>query len=556
MTTLSNPKRDKPRPTRGEAEDQATASDSASERAISQAEANSELTEYLDISQRRRRLFPRAALVGLLAGGVAIFFRALLSWGDQLRNALIAWSQQYPVVGWLVPMLFGATGATLAVALMRRYAPEASGSGIPHTKAVLYRLRELRWRRVLPVKLAGGTLAIGAGLALGREGPTVQMGASLGAAVAERLRSPTRERLTLIAAGAGAGLAAAFNAPLAGLVFVLEELQRDFRPGVFGAAFIAAAVADILARLVGGQLPVFTVPSYPVPPLTALPAFVLLGAVAGLLGVAFNRGLIKALNLFGRLSSRELLVAAALVGATAGLLGWWLPGMVGGGHDLTEQALLGEVALAAVPLLFVARFGLTLASYGTGAPGGIFAPLLVLGALIGLAVGEATHAFAPGAAPFPGAFAVVGMAAYFTAIVRAPLTGVVLIVEMTGNYNQMLPLLVACFCAYLVAEGLGQLPIYEALLQHDLRRGGVTHMLHEPAVLELEVEPGAPFVGRKIRELGLPAGCIIVRCRDGAREWVPTAATRVEAHMHLTAVVAPEAADAPQALREGCEAPL
>lgn len=551
MTTPSTPEHDTPVSANTE-----RATEKLPERAVTRAEANSELAEHLDISQRRRRLFPRAALVGLLAGATAILFRALLAWGDQLRMALIARAQQYPAAGWLAPVLFGAAGATLAVALMRGYAPEASGSGIPHTKAVLYRLRELRWRRVLPVKLAGGTLAIGAGLALGREGPTVQMGASVGAAVAERLGSPTRERLTLIAAGAGAGLAAAFNAPLAGLVFVLEEMQRDFRPGVFGAAFIAAAVADILARLVGGQLPVFTIPSYPVPPLASLPAFVLLGAFAGLLGVIFNRGLLGALRLFGRLSGRQVFVAAALVGATAGLLGWLAPGLVGGGHDLTERALLGELALAAVPLLFVARFGLTVFSYGTGAPGGIFAPLLVLGALIGLGVGAVVHALAPEAAPDPGAFAVVGMAAYFTAIVRAPLTGVVLIVEMTGNYNQMLPLLVACFCAYLVAEGLGQLPIYEALLQRDLRRGGTAHLLHEPAVLELEVEPGAPFVGRQIRELGLPAGCIIVRCRDGGREWVPTAATRLEAHMRLTALVAPEAADGPRALREGCEAPV
>lgn len=556
MTTPSTPERDRPAAGVARSERTRSAEPERPERAVTRTEANSELAEHLDISQRRRRLFPRAALVGLLAGAIAILFRALLALGDQLRNALIVWSRQYPAVGWLAPVAFGAVGATMAVWLMRGYAPEASGSGIPHTKAVLYRLRELRWRRVLPVKLAGGTLAIGAGLALGREGPTVQMGASVGAAVAERLGSPTRERLTLIAAGAGAGLAAAFNAPLAGLVFVLEEMQRDFRPGVFGAAFVAAAVADILARLVGGQLPVFSIPSYPVPPLTSLPAFALLGAVAGLLGVLFNRGLLGALRLFGQLAGRQVLAAAALVGATAGLLGWLAPGMVGGGHDLTEHALLGEITLAAVPLLFVARFGLTMLSYGTGAPGGIFAPLLVLGALVGLGVGAATHALAPEAAPDPGAFAVVGMAAYFTAIVRAPLTGVVLIVEMTGNYNQMLPLLVACFCAYLVTEGLGQLPIYEALLQRDLRRGGAAHVLHDPAVLELEVEPGAPFVGRQIRELGLPPGCIIVRCRDGGREWVPTANTRIEPHMRLTAVVAPEADSGPRALREGCEAPV
>jgi chloride channel protein, CIC family len=513
---------------------------------------HSELTELLDRRRQRRKLFPRAALVGLSAGIVAVAFRALLAAGDMARTALIEWSHQAPAFGWLAPLIFGAIGATLAVVLVRRYAPEASGSGIPHTEAVLQRIRELHWRRILPVKLAGGTLAIGAGLALGREGPTVQMGGAMGAAVAERLGSPPRERLTLIAAGAGAGLAAAFNAPLAGLIFVLEEVQRDFRPMVFGAAFIAAAVADILSRLTVGQLPVFAIPSYPMPPLSALPAFALLGVVCGLGGVLFNRGLLHTLDLFGQLRERQVLLGAASVGATAGLVGWFVPELAGGGHDLTEAALVGGVALAAIPLLFLLRFGLTLVSYGTGAPGGIFAPLLVLGALIGLAVGELIHGLAPALAPQPAAFAVVGMAAYFSAIVRAPLTGIVLIAEMTGNYNQMLPLLVACFCAYAVAEVLRDTPIYEALLQRDLRRSGTAHSLHAPMVLELEVEPGAPFAGLRIRELGLPPGCMIVRCRDGGREWVPTAATRIEPHMRLTAMVAPEAAAGLPALRYGC----
>lgn len=519
------------------------------------AEAAAELEEYLDASQQRRRLFPRAALVGLAAGLVAIVFRALLAAGDQLRNGLIAWSHGVPAIGWLAPMLLGATGATIAVLLVRGVAPEASGSGIPHIEAVLHRLRELRWQRVLPVKLVGGTIAIGAGLALGREGPTVQMGASVAAGIATWLRSPPRERLTLIAAGAGAGLAAAFNAPLAGLVFVLEEMQRDFRPAVFGAAFIAAALADILARLIAGQLPVFTIPSYPVPPLTALPAFVVLGVVTGLFGMLFNRGLLGGLVIFGRLQGRAVVVGAALVGAAAGLIGWFAPDLIGGGHGLTERALLGEVVLATVPLLFLLRFGLTLLSYGTGAPGGIFAPLLALGALIGLAIGDIAHTFAPAAVPQPAVFAVVGMAAYFTAIVRAPLTGIVLIVEMTGNYNQMLPLLVACFCAYIVAEGLRSLPIYEALLQRDLRRSNTAHVLHEPMVVDLTIESGAPFAGQAIRDLGLPPGCIIVRIQDGGRTWIPTAATRLDAHMRITALIAPEAAAGLRALRDGCDGP-
>jgi CIC family chloride channel protein len=192
-------------------------------------------------------------------------------------------------------------------------------------------------------------------------------------------------------------------------------------------------------------------------------------------------------------------------------------------------------------------------SYATGVPGGIFAPLLVQGALVGLAIGQLGHNLAPGAVPIPAVFAVVGMAAYFTAIVRAPLTGIMLIIEMTGNYSQMLPLLVSCFCAYAVAEYLKDLPIYEALLERDLKRGGFAPLLREPAVVEFTVQAGAPFDGLEVRSLGLPHGCILVRCSDGKREWVPNASTRLEAHMHITAVIAPEASGSLEVLRHGCE---
>lgn len=521
---------------------------------VSHAQVRSEIQDYLHISQQRRRLFPRAALVGLFAGLVAVAFRAALAAGDGLRNALIGWAHHNALFGWLFPVAFGAVGASLAVYLVRRFAPEASGSGIPHLEAVLHRYRELHWKRVLPVKFFGGALAIGGGLALGREGPTVQMGGAVGDAIASWLKASTRERLILVAAGAGAGLAAAFNAPLAGVMFVLEEVQKDFRQAVFGSVFIAAAVADIVARFASGQLPVFRIPSYPVPDLRVLPAFAALGIAAGLLGVVYNRSLIGTLNLAGKVPPRFALPAAALVGAFVGLIAWFSPGAVGGGHPLAETFLEGHTALAAIPLWFLLRFVLSMASYGTGAPGGIFAPLLVLGTLIGLGVGKITHLLFPHLVPVPAIFAVVGMAAYFTAIVRAPLTGVVLIIEMTGNYAQMLPLLVACFCAYLIAEGLGELPIYENLLERELMRGGTLPDPKEPLVLELEVEPGSPFDGREVRELGLPPGCILVSCREGSREWIPTAGTRLEAHVRVTAMVAPEAKGAVTALRNGCEA--
>ncbi|RIK38030.1 MAG: H(+)/Cl(-) exchange transporter ClcA [Chloroflexi bacterium] len=516
------------------------------------AQAQSEIDEYLYVHEQRRRMLPRAALVGLLAGTVAVAFRAALAGGELLRNQLVAWAGQY-TLGWIFPVLLGVVGATASVYLVRRFAPEATGSGIPHLEAVLRRYREMQWRTVLPVKFFGGTLAIGGGLALGREGPTVQMGGAVGAAVAEFLNASTRERLTLIAAGAGAGLAAAFNAPLAGLVFVLEELQRDFRRGVFGAALIAAATADVVARSVSGQLPVFAIPSYPVPPLSALPIFVVLGVVAGLFGVFFNRGLIFTLDWAGRLPQSMRLPVAAAVGAAAGLIAWFAPSAAGGGHHLTETILVGEITLGAIPLWFLARFLLTMTSYGTGAPGGIFAPLLVLGALIGSAVGQIAHLVLPDVVARPEIFAVVGMAAYFAAIVRAPLTGVVLILEMTGNYWQLLPLITACFSAYLVADLLRDLPIYERLLERDLVRSGIDPLSDKPIVVELEVNPGARFEGKLVRELGLPSGCILVQCRLDHQEWVPTATTRLTAHMRITAMLSRRVENGLTLLRDGCE---
>ncbi len=518
------------------------------------APARSEIQEYLNISQQRRWIFPRAALVGACAGVTALLFRAALTLADTARNQFITWAQQYPAFGWIFPVLLTMLGAGISVAITRRYAPEASGSGIPHLEAVLRRFRKLRWKRVLPVKFFGGIIAIGSGLALGREGPTVQMGGAVGDGVSRLLKVSERERLTLISAGAGAGLAAAFNAPLSGLVFVLEEIRRDFQPIVFGAALVAAIIADIIARIGTGQFPVFAVPSYPVVPLASLPIFAVAGIVAGVLGVLFNRGLVFTLDQFARIPARFILPAAMLTGGLVGLTGWFAPRLIGSGHALAEAALRGELLLYSIPLFILLRFLLTLTSYGTGAPGGIFAPLLVIGALLGLAIGLIAHNLWPQVVPTPAVFAVVGMAAFFTAIVRAPLTGIMLIVEMTGNYNQILPLLVACFCAYAAAELIKDLPIYEALLQRDLKRNGSIPALKEPVVVEFIIQPGAPFVGLEVRSLGLPSGCILVRCSDGQREWLPKANTRLDAHMRITAMVAPEASEGLEILRQGCQA--
>jgi CIC family chloride channel protein len=513
-----------------------------------------EIREFDRRQERRRRIVPRAALVGLLAGLLAAAFRGTLEATDRWRDALFRLAHRLPApLGLLLVMAVCGAAAGAALWLVRRFAPEASGSGIPHLKGVLHRLRGLRWRRLLPVKFASGVLGIGAGLALGREGPTVQMGGAVGQMVSGWLESSVRERHILIAAGAGAGLAAAFNAPLAGVIFVLEELRRDFAPGALTGAFVASVTADVVVRTLSGQSPVFRVASPPVPPLSALPLFLILGVVAGLLGVVFNRALLASLRTFERTARWPCGLPAALVGAAVAVVGWFAPDALGGGGRMVQATLAGRVGLAALALLLLLRFTMTMASYGTGAAGGIFAPLLVLGAQAGLLVGLLGPHLFPSAAGYGTSFAVVGMAALFTAIVRAPLTGIVLILEMTSSYPLMLPLLAACFTAYALADLLRDRPIYEALLERDLLRGQAPADNERATMVEVLVEAGAPFDGLRVADLGLPPGCLLITVQRDDRDEVPSRDTVLRAGDRLTAVVAPAAAGGIERLRHGAD---
>ncbi len=510
-----------------------------------------EVRDFLRAHEQRRRQLPRAIVLGLVTGLAAVAFTRLLATADEFRTRMIEQAHAYAPWGMAMPVLLGALGAGVAVWLVRRVAPEASGSGIPQLKAVLHHLHTMRGLRILAVKFVGGVIGIGSGLALGREGPTIQMGGALGQTVSGWFRCTARERQTLIAAGAGAGLAAAFNAPLSGLVFVLEEVQRDFTPTVFTATLIASVTADVLARSLSGQLPIFHVQTESIPSLQGLPVSLLVGVTAGVLGVAFNRALVGTLDLFQRIRHWPAWGPGALAGSIVGAVGWFVPGALGGGHRLVEQTLAGNVALLLLPAVFALRFVLTMVSYGCGAPGGIFAPLLVLGSELGLAVGILSQRVLPHAVDHPETFAVVGMAAYFSAIVRAPLTGIVLVVEMTGNYSLVLPLLAACLTAYGVADFLRDRPVYEALLERDLLRGQERPALTGTLLLELTIAPGSPFDGARVRDLGLPPGCVLVTLQRDLEERVPTAESRLQAGDRVTAVVAPEAAEAVVLLRRG-----
>ncbi|MFO1071867.1 MAG: chloride channel protein [Geminicoccaceae bacterium] len=323
----------------------------------------------------------------------------------------------------------------LARLLVRRVAPEAAGSGVQEIEGRLLGLRPMRWRRILPVKFAGGALALGAGYALGREGPTVQMGGAAGQALAGATGCHPHEADLLVAAGAGAGIAAAFNAPIAGVLFVVEELRRasPYSFAGYHATLLACLAATFITEMVAGLGPEIALQA-DAPPLAHYPWFLALGVVLGVFGVLLNGLILATLDLFAAWSRRagwSLVMALAL--ALAALL-TFLPDGAGGGEQLLEPMTAMAAPLPMLALLLAVRTAFTLASYAAGAPGGVFAPILGLATVAGLTLAALTRLYLPWLALEPTAVAAAAMAALFTASVRAPLVGVVLVVELTGVY--------------------------------------------------------------------------------------------------------------------------
>jgi H+/Cl- antiporter ClcA/septal ring-binding cell division protein DamX len=419
------------------------------------------------------RLYLAAAATGLLAGLVGAAFHALLDHAGGLRSGVHGLLADAPVPGWLVLMGVGAVVLVSAAWLVRRFAPEAAGSGIQEVEAILAGDRRLRWRRVLPVKFVAGILAVGSGLVLGREGPTVHMGAALGQMSAEGLRLDQRQQRALVAAGAGAGLAAAFNAPLAAIVFVTEELREHFEYGfaTLQSVILASCLAVAVSGWLLGQGPVLPLPPIAIPPVWVLPLFIVLGVAIGALGVIFNALLLGSIRAFKGLRGRYGYLPVALAGMALGALVWFFPKLVGGGESLVEALIQQPMAIMALAALLTLRLLTTVGSYGLGLPGGIFAPLLALGTVVGAVVDALVQGLAPGAALgaalSPGLFAVAAMGALFAATVRAPLTGIILAVELTGASDLILPVIVTCLTATFAAEALGGRPIYSLLLEES-----------------------------------------------------------------------------------------
>ncbi len=420
------------------------------------------------------RIVSASVLGGVLIGVVGGAFRYLLITSDNLRGSLITWAHGWPHVGWLLPLALGAGGAWLARLLVVKFAPTAEGSGVQRVEAVFSGEAKPASASIVPVKFFGGLIAMGSGLALGREGPTVQMGASFGSWVSRFLLKDDEDRRVVDAASAGAGLAVAFNAPIGGSIFVFEELTSNFTPWLLVATLSAATVAVWLMRLMLGNALDFPVPQVsPTENWNKWP-FLVLGGLLGVTGAIYNGVIMGLLRISDKISNVSSLQRAAIIGAVVGVMAWFVPAMVGGGNTLTQAILSNQFTLVSLITIFLVRFVLGPWSYAAGAPGGIFAPLLLLGASSGALFAGLVNHFLPHQNVSAVACAIVGMGALFSASVRAPLTGIVLTVEMTGRADLTLGLLGASLTAMVVAMLLGSEPIYESLKRRMLSQQTVT----------------------------------------------------------------------------------
>lgn len=409
-------------------------------------------------------LLYKSALVGLATGLLATLFHQLLNKSDQWRQLLYEKSDGNTFM--LLSICIASVAAVLlSLFLVRRFAPEASGSGIQHVEITLRKQDRIRWWRVLPVKFIGGLLAIGSGMLLGREGPTIHMGSSVGSMVSSKDKRDRFQHHVLVAAGAAAGLAAAFNAPLAGLIFVTEEMRDQFKYNFISlmAVSLSSVIAVIVVQLLGGQQPDISNASFYTPSLATLPIFALLGVFFGIIGPLFNRLLLVGVQFFKQQRGITLYLFAALGAVTIVATGIFYPITTGSGHNALEQAFGNHLSTGFMLSIFLIRFVFSILSYSIGTPGGIFAPMLALGTFFGLWYGQIISFFSPGIIDNPGIFAVGGMGALFAATVQAPMTGIILIVEMTRSYELILPLMVTCLTASLVANRLGGKPIYAQL---------------------------------------------------------------------------------------------
>lgn len=503
----------------------------------------------------RLRLFIEGIFVGIFGGLCISLFRFLLGEAEALRiyayNAFLI-----PAVAKenFIPLCLWAAALVVTGFLLYRmclYAPMAGGSGIPQVKGVILGLYKMKWFRILWVKIIAGALGIGAGLSLGREGPSIQIGAVAGQGLSRLLGRTRMEERYLITSGASAGLAAAFNAPLAGMMFALEELHRNFSGAVLLPTMTSAITATIVTHFFFGRSTSFHFLNLVPMPAEHLGLVVLIAISAGFAGIIFNYGLLHTSSFYNLPFFKNQYVKILFALFSACLLGFFLPQVLGGGNTLVDQLAAGRfTSLSFLVLLLIGKYVFTLISYGCGVPGGFFLPLLVVGALLGSVEAHVLVSLELINEVYTPNIIIIGMVSLFAASVRSPITGTLLILEMTGDFGHLMALALGSAVAYITAELLKGEPIYDALLKKSLSAKPDRACEEERNIVEVPIGSGSLLEGKKIRDVPRMKQTIIIDLKRHGESVIPDPDIRLQAEDFLYILTASKNAAALKQLGE------
>lgn len=417
-------------------------------------------------------LIGKSLLIGAFASLSAVAYRAVLGKSEFFFQKIFSFADSplRTILLFLFLLLMG-----LVVGRITESEPLIKGSGIPQLEGQFYGHLSPRPLAVLVKKFIGGALGIVCGLSLGREGPSIQLGAMTGQLVSDRLSDTDEDdKKLLLLCGACAGLAAAFNAPFAGVAFALEETYKKITPKVVFATAVASIIADIISKLFFGMAPALSMPQVETLPLSMFFLYPIVGICCGCFGALFNKTLMSTQKLYKKLPLRDTF-RIAIPFLLAGVFGLVLPEVLGGGHHIISQLSGVGMAVGMMLLLLVAKFVFTMICFCSGAPGGIFFPLLVLGALTGGVIGSGACALLGLPESCIINFLLLGMTGMFSGIVRAPITGIILVAEMSGSLTQFPGLVLVSIVSALTANMLGSKPVYDELLENMLRERSQSH---------------------------------------------------------------------------------
>lgn len=420
-----------------------------------------------DFSSLRKRVVMDGILVGVMAGIVSTAYRLALAYIGDISAALYENARQN--IGLILPVFVILLFFGYLVGVIVKLVPLSSGSGIPQVQGEVLGVIEMKPWRVMMAKFLGGFLTNLGGLSLGRKGPSIQLGAAAGKLVSQILKRDKEEERYLISAGASAGLAAAFNAPLSGTLFTLEEMHKNFSPLLMTPSLLASIIADYISKNVFGLAPVFAFPVKQTLPLELYGWLICLGIVCGGIGVVFNFVILKGQDIYAKLSvKKEYWPMIAFF--FAGIFAFTIPQVLGGGQELIEKLAKHPMAIGSLLLILILKILFTSIGSGSKAQGGIFLPVLVIGGLTGaIFLGIGSH-FLWISEEFYVNFIIFAMAGVLTGSIRSPILSVLLVAEMTGSFLHISSLSVVVITAYLTAELLKSKPIYESLLYRMLYR--------------------------------------------------------------------------------------